>query len=137
VVSSSHLVGGAVRIILASASSSVCPSIERRRDWIIAVRSGCSKTGVRRVAGVKVGRNSVGPFLAVVPLIAYRFLPLVASKLRCDLSRSTFCKVDHPRLVCCKPSISFPGSADIAAETKSHRSTGCWTEGRRLSGFGP
>jgi len=36
--------GGAVRIIMASASSlirAICPNMERRRDWIIAVRSGC------------------------------------------------------------------------------------------------
>jgi len=35
---------GAVGIILASASSSIramCPSMERRRDWIIATRLGC------------------------------------------------------------------------------------------------
>ena len=35
---------GAVRIILTSASSSIramCPNMERRRDWIIAVRLGC------------------------------------------------------------------------------------------------
>ena len=35
--------GGAIRIILASASSSicaVCPNVERRRDWIIDVKLG-------------------------------------------------------------------------------------------------
>jgi len=37
-------VGGAIRIILASASSSIraiCPKMERCRDWIIAVRLRC------------------------------------------------------------------------------------------------
>jgi len=36
--------GGAIRIILASASLSIraiYPNLERCRDWIIAVRSGC------------------------------------------------------------------------------------------------
>jgi len=38
--------GGAVRIILASASASssiraICPKMERRSDWIIAVQLGC------------------------------------------------------------------------------------------------
>ena len=36
--------GGAVRIILSSASSSIralCPNMERRPGWIIAVRLGC------------------------------------------------------------------------------------------------
>ena len=36
--------GGAVRIILASASSSmhaICPNKERCRDWIVTVRSSC------------------------------------------------------------------------------------------------
>jgi len=35
---------GTIRIILASASSSICamwPNVERRRDWIITVRLGC------------------------------------------------------------------------------------------------
>jgi len=111
--------GGAIRIILASASSSIramCPNMERCRNWIIAVRLGClvilltsslqtdwchlipssvlrhhwSRASILRASTLVIAQHS-DPYLQLIHRVKWRHISVVAIRLPFCRSTLSYC----------------------------------------------